>query len=86
MNNLAANEIEVHEEVERIAGIVFLILAHNVKGNEAEEEASDPAQSIDEVGNVSCAAMSGIEMQHVEHGLEDGAWDGVREGWQSFFE
>ena len=86
VNNLAAYEIEVHQKVERITGIVFLILANNVNGNEAKEEATDPAQSIDEVWNVSCTAMSGIEMQYVEHGLENGTWDGVREGWQSFFE
>ena len=36
-----------------------------------KEETMDPAQSIDEVWNVSCTAMSGIEMQYIENGLEN---------------
>ena len=79
MNNLAANEIEIHQKVERITCIVFLILANDVNGNEAKEVAMDPAQSIDEVWNISGTTMSGIEMQYIEHGLENGTWNGIRE-------
>ena len=79
VNNLAANEIEIHQKVERITCIVFLILANDVNGNEAKEVAMDPAQSIDEVWNISCTTMSGIEMQNIEHGLENGTWNGIRE-------
>ena len=79
MNNFAANEIEIHQKVERITCIVFLILANDVNGNEAEEEAMDPAQSIDKVGNISGTTMSGIKMQDIAHGLENGTWNGIRE-------
>jgi hypothetical protein len=85
VNNLAAYEVEIHRQVKRIASVVFLILTHDVNGDEAKEETVDPTQGIDKVGNVSRTAVSGIEVQNVEHGLENRTWNGVRERGKTVF-
>ena len=64
---------------------MFLILTHDVHGDEAKEETVDPTQGIDKVGNVSRTAVSGIEVQSVEHGLEHITWNGVRERGKTVF-
>ena len=58
---------------------MFLVLTNDVHGDKAKEETVCPAQGIDKVWNVSRPAVSGIEVQNVEHGLENRTWNGVRE-------
>ena len=64
---------------------MLLVLADDVHGNNAKEDALEPAEGVDEVGHVPGSSVPGIKVKHIEHGLEDRPRNGVGEGGERYF-